>query len=151
MKSLPVISLSELEKASEIEIKKLYDVCYEYGFFYLKEHGVSPEVINQTIEASRIFFELPENVKLNYRQDIQTVYPKTSRGYLPLYGELFNKESGFDPKAIFDLGLEKPLSDKPFTDPAIMPEDSIAPRANASNFCPVESDKIKTHLPHFKM
>jgi isopenicillin N synthase-like dioxygenase len=134
MKSLPVISLSELEKASEIEIKKLYDVCYEHGFFYLKEHGVSPEVINQTIEASRNFFELPENVKLNYRQDIQKVYPKTSRGYVPLYGEFLNKEIGFDPKEIFDLGLEKPLSDKPFTGPTIMPEDSIAPGFASSHF-----------------
>lgn len=134
MKSLPVISLSELEKASEIEVKKLYDVCYEHGFFYLNEHGVSPEVINRTIEASRKFFELPEDVKLNYRQDIQKVYPKTSRGYVPLYGEFLNKEIGFDPKEIFDLGIEKPLSDKPFTGPTIMPEDSIAPGFASSHF-----------------
>jgi len=134
MKSLPVISLSELEKASEIEIKKLYDVCYEHGFFYLKEHGVSSEIVNQTIEASRNFFELPENVKLNYRQDTQKVYPKTSRGYVPLYGEFLNKEIGFDPKEIFDLGIEKPLSDKPFTGPTIMPDDSIAPGFASSHF-----------------
>lgn len=134
MKTLPVISLSELGKGSEIEIKKLYDVCYEHGFFYLKEHGVSSEAIARTIEASRKFFELPEDVKQNYRQDIQKVYPKTSRGYVPLYGEFLNKEIGFDPKEIFDLGIEKPLSEQPFTGPTILPEDSVAPDFASSHF-----------------
>ncbi|OZH51595.1 hypothetical protein AFK68_29860 [Hydrocoleum sp. CS-953] len=127
MKSLPIISLSELEKARPQEIKKLYDVCYEHGFFYLKEHGVSREIINQTIEASRNFFELPEDVKLNYRQDVQKVYPKTCRGYVPLYGEFLNKEIGFDPKQVFDLGIERPLSEEPFTGPTVIPDDSVAP------------------------
>lgn len=134
MKSLPIISLSELEKASPEEIKKLYDVCYEHGFFYLKEHGVSPEIINQTIEASRKFFELPEDVKLNYRQELQKVYPKTSRGYVPLYGEFLNKEIGFDPKEIFDLGIERPLSEKPFIGPTVIPDDSVAPGFASSHY-----------------
>lgn len=134
MKTLPIISLSELEKASQPEIKKLYDVCDEYGFFYLKEHRISPEIINQTIEASRNFFELPEAVKLNYRQDIQKVYPKTCRGYVPLYGEFLNKEIGFDPKEIFDLGIERPLSDEPFTGPTVIPDDSVAPGFASSHY-----------------
>ncbi len=134
MESLPIISLSELEKASPEEIKKLYDVCYEHGFFYLKEHGVSPEIINRTIEASRNFFELPEDLKLNYRQDIQKVYPKTCRGYVPLYGEFLNKEIGFDPKEIFDLGIERPLSEKPFIGPTVIPDDSVAPGFASSHY-----------------
>ncbi|MDY7007394.1 MAG: 2-oxoglutarate and iron-dependent oxygenase domain-containing protein [Cyanobacteriota bacterium] len=133
MKSLPIISLSELEKASPEEIKKLYDVCYEHGFFYLKEHGVSPEIVNQTIEASRKFFELPEDVKQNYRQDVQKVYPKTSRGYVPLYGENLDGVEA-DPKELFDLGIERPLSDKPFTGPNVIPDDSVAPGFASSHF-----------------
>ncbi len=112
----------------------MYDVCYKHGFFYLKEHGVSPEVINQTIEASRNFFELPEDIKLNYRQDIQTVYPKTSRGYVPLYGEFLNREIGFDPKEIFDLGIEKPESDQPFTGSTVIPDDQTAPGFASSHY-----------------
>ncbi|NER01945.1 MAG: isopenicillin N synthase family oxygenase [Okeania sp. SIO3C4] len=134
MKSLPIISLSKLEKASSQEIKNLYDVCYEHGFFYLKEHGVSSEIINQTIEASRKFFQLPEDVKLNYRQDIQKVYPKTSRGYIPLYGEFVNKETGFDPKEMFDLGIERPLSEQPFTGPTVIPDDTVAPGFASSHY-----------------
>jgi len=134
MKSLPVISLSELAKADHREIKKLYDVCYEHGFFYVKDHGVSPGVINQAIQVSRRFFELPEDVKQNYRQDIQKVYPKTSRGYVPLYGEFLNKEIGFDPKEVFDLGLERPLSDKPFTGPNIVPDDNVVSGFSKSHY-----------------
>lgn len=126
MKSLPIISLSELEKANPQEIKKLYDVCYEHGFFYLKEHGVSSEIINQTIEASRNFFKLSEDVKQNYRQELQKVYPKTCRGYSPLYAEVLDGKQA-DPKEFFDLGVEKPLSDKPFTGPNVIPDDSVAP------------------------
>jgi len=134
MKTLPIISLSELEKASDREIKRLYDVCYEHGFFYLKEHGVSAEIVNQTIEASRKFFELPKDVKQNYRQELQKVYPKTSRGYISLYGEFLHKEVGFDPKEIFDLGIEKTLSDRPFTGPNVIPDNSIAPGFASSNY-----------------
>ncbi|MEB3830843.1 isopenicillin N synthase family dioxygenase [Phormidium sp. CCY1219] len=133
MNTLPIISLSELQKASDREIKRLYDVCYEHGFFYISEHGISPELIHRTIAASRKFFELPEAVKLNYAQDYQKVYPKNSRGYIPLYGEFLNA-SGADPKEIFDLGLERPLSDKPFTGPTVMPDDSVAPEFASSHY-----------------
>ncbi|NET60763.1 MAG: isopenicillin N synthase family oxygenase, partial [Symploca sp. SIO2E6] len=127
MNSLPIISLSELvrEQSNNPEIQKLYDVCDEHGFFYLKEHGVSGEIINKTIEASRRFFELPEDIKLNYRQDIQTVYPKTARGYVPLYGEILNEKIGLDPKEVFDLGIERPLSEQPFTGPTMLSSGKI--------------------------
>lgn len=138
MKSLPIISLSELEKASPQEIKKLYDVCYEHGFFYLKEHGVSPEIINPTIEASRKFFKLPEDVKENYGHDIQKVYPKTSRGYVPLFGEALNQNAGQDPKELFDLGIDKKQPDDPlqtpFTGENVMPNDSVAPGFSSSHY-----------------
>ena len=134
MKSLPIISFSELIKANSTEIKKLYDACLEYGFFYLKEHGISSELVRRTIEASRNFFELPNPVKLNYCQDIQKVYPKTSRGYVPLYGEFLNQETGFDAKEIFDMGIEKPLSDQPFTGPTTLPAEDIAPGFASSHF-----------------
>ncbi len=137
MKSLPIISLSELEKASPEEIKKLYDVCYEHGFFYVKEHGVSPEIINQTIEASRKFFQLPEDVKQNYGHDIQKVYPKTSRGYIPMFGEALNQNAGQDPKELFDLGIDTKQPDDPlktpFTGENIMPNDSVAPGFSSSH------------------
>lgn len=136
MEHLPIISLSELDKNDlhNPEIARLYDACYECGFFYLKDHGISRDLVEQTIDASRNFFNLSEEIKCQYGHDMQTVYPATSRGYVPLRGEYLNKEVGFDPKQIFDLGIDKPLSDKAFTGPNIAPEDSIAPGFLASQY-----------------
>ena len=136
MEHLPIISLSELAKddLDNPEVKKLYKACYECGFFYLKDHGVARLLVEQTIEASRNFFHLPEHIKRDYGHDIQKVYPPTSRGYVPLYGEALNGETGYDPKEIFDLGLDKPLSDQPFTGPNIMPENTVAPGFATSHY-----------------
>ncbi|MEC4883687.1 MAG: 2-oxoglutarate and iron-dependent oxygenase domain-containing protein [Scytonema sp. PMC 1070.18] len=136
MEHLPIISLSELAKddLDNQEVKRLYNACYECGFFYLKDHGVSTLAIEQTIEASKNFFKLPEQIKRNYGHDIQKVYPPTSRGYVPLHGEYLNEETGFDPKEVFDLGLDKPLSDKPFTGPNIMPDSTVAPGFATSHY-----------------
>lgn len=134
MERLPIISLSKLIKLDNQEIKRLYNTCYEYGFFYLQDHGVSTSIIEQTIEASRNFFELPEEIKRNYGHDNQKVYPPTSRGYVPLHGEFLNEEVGFDPKELFDLGFDKPVSTKPFTGPNIIPDDSVAPNFAASHY-----------------
>ena len=135
MNSLPIISLSELvrKESNNPEIQKLYDVCYEHGFFYLQDHQVSKSAIENAIEASRKFFELPESVKRNYGHDKQKVYPQASRGYIPLYGESLNSEAA-DPKEVFDLGLDKPLSAQPFTGPNIMPDDTVAPGFISSNY-----------------
>ncbi len=127
MERLPIISLSKLINLEPQEIKRLYHTCYEYGFFYLNDHGVSKSLIEQAIEASKNFFNLPPEIKRNYGHNRQKVYPPTSRGYVPLYGESLNGEMGPDPKEFFDLGLDKPLSDQPFTGPNIMPENTVAP------------------------
>ncbi len=139
MQSLPVISLEKLKNIDDSnsgneEHQRLYDICYEHGFFYLKDHGISADLIQQTIHASRNFFQLPEEVKKAYSQDKQTVYPNTCRGYVPLYGETVNQSRGPDPKELFDLGLERPPSDKPFTGPTLVPDDTVAPGFAACHY-----------------
>lgn len=132
MDTLPVLSLKKLQEidvsnSDNAEHKRLYDICLEHGFFYLKDHGISQDLVQKTIDASRNFFELPEAIKQQYAQDKQTVYPKISRGYSPLYGETLNGNFGPDPKELFDLGIEHPPSDKPFTGPNLIPDDTVAP------------------------
>ena len=125
---LPIISLHALSDGDQNpEIRRLYEACYERGFFYIKDHGVSPVSVRRAIEASRRFFSLPEDVKRLYGHDRQEVRPKASRGYVPEYGEILDKETGPDRKEIFDMGLERPLSGEPFTGRTIMPDDDVAP------------------------
>ena len=134
MDNWPVISLEKLAAEDAGEIEQLYLACYDRGFFYLQDYGIATEVIEDAIAASRKFFELPEAIKKDYRQDIQTISPKTCRGYVALYGEAVNGEAGFDPKESFNFGLERPPSEKPFTGPTIVPHDTVAPGFASCNY-----------------
>lgn len=134
MDTLPIISLKKLAEEDRDEIERLYLACDDRGFFYLNDYGIAKEVIEETLAASRQFFELPEAIKNNYGQDIQTVSPKTCRGYVPLYGEATNGKAGFDPKEYFEFGLERPHSDKPFTGQTVFPDETVAPGFAASHY-----------------
>ena len=152
MDSLPVISLEKLKdfngsNSGNEEHKRLYDVCLEHGFFYLKDHGISPDLVQRTIEASYNFFQLPEEIKKDYGQDKQTVYPKNCRGYVPLGGETLNPDFGSDPKQLFDLGIERPPSDKPFTGQTVIPDDTVAPDFAASHY-QLQGEIMTKIVPH---
>lgn len=77
---------------------------------------------------------MPEETKKAYGQDKQTVYPNTSRGDVPLYGEILHEDMGPDPKKIFDLGIEHLPSDKPFIGTTVIPDDTVAPSFAASHY-----------------
>jgi len=151
MNTLPIISLAELKKSSSPsgneENKRLYNTCLEHGFFYLKDHGISSELVQKTIQASRNFFQLPEETKKAYSQDKQTVYPNTCRGYSPLYGEALNGEEGPDPKELFDLGIERPHADQPFTGTTLVPDDTVAP-GFASCHYQLQGEIMTKVVPH---
>lgn len=99
----------------------------------MSDHRVPQEIIDKTIAASKNFFELPEEIKQEYAQEKQLVYPQTSRGYSPLYDESLDGKNS-DSKQLFDLGFDKPLSDLPFTGPNLLPDDSVAPGFAQSNY-----------------
>ena len=152
MNTLPIISLTKLKdingsKSGNEEHKRLYNICLEHGFFYLKDHGISADLVQKTIDSSRNFFQLPEDIKKAYGQDKQTVYPNTSRGYSPLYGESLNGESGPDPKEVFDLGIERPPSDKPFTGPNLIPDETVA-RGFAASHYQLQGEIMTKIVPH---
>lgn len=90
MDTLPILSLKELSNIGDLrevntEHQRLYDCCTDHGFFLLKDHDIPSNLIQRTIDVSRDFFRLPEDVKLQYAQEHQKVYPKTARGYVPIY------------------------------------------------------------------
>jgi len=64
--SLPVIDLARLH-ATEPEratfLAELRGVLRDHGFFYLKGHGVAPELISDTLTLAKRFFRLPETEK----------------------------------------------------------------------------------------
>ena len=58
---IPIISLSGLDTDAGFEriAYDLVETAHRVGFFYLSDHGISADVMDQAFEASRRFFELP--------------------------------------------------------------------------------------------
>ncbi|CAK7357487.1 unnamed protein product [Dovyalis caffra] len=63
--SFPVIDLEALRGPSRSDtIKKLDHACRHYGFFMLKNHGISETLLNGIMGVAREFFHLPEEERM---------------------------------------------------------------------------------------
>lgn len=127
MAILPKISLDRLTSSQHrtVELKALHDISCSHGFFYLIDHGVSQNLIDRAIRASKSFFALPSKTKELYGHENQTVKPLTARGYSPLLSETLHPDSGADPKEVFDLGIETNDDGQPFRGHTNFPPDNV--------------------------
>ncbi|RVW17740.1 Flavonol synthase/flavanone 3-hydroxylase [Vitis vinifera] len=67
--SVPVISLAE---SHDVLVKEIYKACSEWGFFLLKDHGISPGLIEKLQEVGIEFFKQPQEEKEKYANDPST-------------------------------------------------------------------------------
>ncbi|MBA0741417.1 hypothetical protein Gogos_014573 [Gossypium gossypioides] len=70
--SIPLVDLQNLDDGPNRStvVKAIGDACRNYGFFQVKNHGVSKEVIGKMLHVSKQFFHLPESERLkNYSDD----------------------------------------------------------------------------------
>jgi isopenicillin N synthase-like dioxygenase len=102
--SLPILDLSELDAgagSAEEFRRKLRQVTHEVGFFYLVGHGVPQALIDEVLNLSRRFFELPLEDKLA----IENVHSPQFRGYTRTGEELTNGTA--DWREQIDIGEER--------------------------------------------
>lgn len=102
--SLPVLDISELDRgdaAAAAFRDKLRQVTHDVGFFYLVGHGIPQELIDEVLDVSRRFFELPEADKLA----IENVHSPQFRGYTRTGEELTN--GAVDWREQIDIGEER--------------------------------------------
>ncbi|KAF8872232.1 hypothetical protein BD779DRAFT_349690 [Infundibulicybe gibba] len=85
--------------------ERIQDACMNVGFFYLKNHGISEEIIMSTVAAANAFFALPDAAKMAL--DIHR--SANFKGYTALLGENTNPDGNGDLHEGFDLGWE-PIS-----------------------------------------
>ncbi|CAL0331163.1 unnamed protein product [Lupinus luteus] len=73
--------------------------CTEYGFFYLVNHGVEKDPVQEVFDHSSNFFSLPLEHKMKLAR-------KAYRGYSPLYAEKLDptSHSKGDPKESYYIG-----------------------------------------------
>jgi isopenicillin N synthase-like dioxygenase len=108
MTNIPIIDIAPFldgSPAGKREVAAaLNRACEDIGFFMIKGHGVSPEMIDRTYATAEAFFHLPVGEKLKIRQPA----PEISRGYTPLAGEALSAGLGEaapgDLKEMIDMG-----------------------------------------------
>ncbi len=86
MASIPIIDLAPfLNGRSRDVVNEIRDACAEYGFFCIRNHGVSLELQARLEKLSHEFFALPESQKLSISMNQGG---RAWRGFFPVGGEL---------------------------------------------------------------
>ncbi|KAL5697542.1 hypothetical protein ACHQM5_028675 [Ranunculus cassubicifolius] len=120
------IDLSSSDAQTSVSLLK--QACLDSGFFYVVNHGISSEFMEEVFEQSKMFFELPIDEKMKLLRN------EKHRGYTPVLDEHLdpkNQVNG-DYKEGYYIGVEVPEgeagSDKPFYGPNVWPSTDILPR-----------------------
>ncbi|CAA7036738.1 unnamed protein product [Microthlaspi erraticum] len=105
----------------------LKQACLDCGFFYVTNHGISEEVMNNAFKQSKKFFALPLEEKMKVLKN------EKHRGYTPLYDQIpdpKNQVQG-DQKEGYYIGTEVPRDDpqwdQPFYGPNLWPNPDVLP------------------------
>jgi isopenicillin N synthase-like dioxygenase len=90
--SIPTIDISEIDSPS-LDVRKgiakeIYNACSSCGFFYVKNHGLSEELVKETFEVLKRFFALDHEIKM----DAHVQKNPAIRGYEPMF------ETRLDPR-----------------------------------------------------
>jgi isopenicillin N synthase-like dioxygenase len=118
---IPIVDISPLIDGTDPQgvAKKIGGICEEVGFFYVKNHGVSNDLIERMYRATERFFDLPFEVK--QRLNVANSGP-TLRGYVPTYAENVDSANTRDFKECFDFGAHQD-DVSPFFGPNQMPAE----------------------------
>ncbi|PWA58900.1 2-oxoglutarate (2OG) and Fe(II)-dependent oxygenase superfamily protein [Artemisia annua] len=113
---LPVIDLSSSSEDRISTAHSIRQACTDYGFFYLINHGVDEQLLQNVFEQSRLFFSLPLEDKMKCSRNIGGDF-----GFSPLYAENLDSSSSSktkgDSKETFHIGpLQNQLNQWPSQD-----------------------------------
>ena len=84
---LPIIDVSSLLQIDANDVdqlqtaKQIHQACRDWGFFYVKNHGVPMALQDELFELSREFFALPSETKMEIAM---SKGGRAWRGYFPV-------------------------------------------------------------------
>ncbi|CAN8277941.1 unnamed protein product [Cochlearia groenlandica] len=123
--SLTCIDLTNLDlHQSSLLLKQ---ACLDCGFFYVINHGISKEVMENAFEHSKKFFDLSLEEKMKVLKN------EKNRGYTPLYDQIHDYENQVhgDHKEGYYIGGEVQRDDpdwnKPFYGSNLWPNPDVLP------------------------
>ena len=99
---IPVIDISGIERKDEFAniANQLVHTAKTVGFFYIKGHGISEQLINQAFAASKRFFDLPVNDKSTIAVNVN------QRGWMGQGMTQLEGSKTHDAKEVFFWGWE---------------------------------------------
>ncbi|MEZ5537411.1 MAG: 2-oxoglutarate and iron-dependent oxygenase domain-containing protein [Thiolinea sp.] len=117
---IPVVDIGPLMDGSNplAVAREIGQVCENIGFLYIKNHGVSEQLMAEAYQQAAAFFALPQEEK----EQLNIVHSgPTLRGYIPIYGENVDPEYSRDFKECLDFGQHDDVV-SPFFGPNPMPQ-----------------------------
>ncbi|KAM4131398.1 hypothetical protein ACJW30_01G173000 [Castanea mollissima] len=117
---LNCIDLSNPDLHQSVSLLK--QACLDSGFFYVVNHGISQEFMDEVFAQSKRMFEQPLSEKMKLLRN------EKHRGYTPILDELLDPENQLkgDYKEGYYIGVEvaegDPEAEKPFYGPNVWPE-----------------------------
>ncbi|CAH1447762.1 unnamed protein product [Lactuca virosa] len=108
-------------------VSLLKQACTDSGFFYVTNHGISEEFMDEVFAESKKFFDLPLEEKMKLLRN------EKHRGYTPVLDELLDPANQLhgDHKEGFYIGIELPEDDpeaqRTFYGPNLWPDSDILP------------------------
>ncbi len=107
---IPVIDISPLVDGNAAQLERtvaaLDRACSDVGFIYIRNHGVSRDLVTRLAQQARLLFTQPMDEKM------RIVLDQRMRGYLPLNYRSYEGEAraGTSHQEGFWIGHERPLS-----------------------------------------
>ncbi|XP_019190395.1 PREDICTED: 2-oxoglutarate-Fe(II) type oxidoreductase-like isoform X1 [Ipomoea nil] len=123
--ALNCIDLSSPDIKTPVALLK--QACIDSGFFYVINHGISQEFMDEVFAQSKKFFELPIQEKMKLLRN------EKHRGYTPMLDEHLDPVNQIhgDYKEGYYIGIELPKDDpeaeRQFYGPNIWPSEDILP------------------------
>ncbi|XP_077217853.1 azadirone synthase LFS-like isoform X2 [Tasmannia lanceolata] len=108
-------------------VSLLKQASLDSGFFYVINHGISQEFMDEVFSQSKRFFELPIDKKMKLLRN------EKHRGYTPVLDEILDPDNQVngDYKEGYYIGVEvsenDPQAEKPFYGPNVWPSEDILP------------------------
>ena len=109
--SIPTVRLDDPNR--DRAARSLRDACVNYGFLYLEGHGIAPSLLENVMNQSNAFFDLPLECKLKVKDSV------LNRGYTAFQEETLDPtvQTKGDTKEGFYIGINVP-EDSPDYNPA---------------------------------
>lgn len=97
-----VVPVVDMDGPRDIAVQAVLDACTTSGFFRIRNHGISKQLVSEHFRQQKLFFDLPMEDKLRIKVNA------ASRGYVPIGAETLDpaKQTQGDTKEGLLIGRE---------------------------------------------